>query len=202
MIRANGLLLLAGGLAGFLSSISTLESPNLYSRGVVLGVFLSVGIILTNKLGKTELMSNQPPLTKTILSSATIAGILGGIGVFGMTGEIDPYYTEIFPTPISCSATIVTAYFYSLTMHCAYALRWRMRSFRKIKTFALISIAGSLACTSRFLFSQPIPFERVALIILFTGFPFAVFWAIAVMSFDPAWSFERWNKTISKSKNR
>jgi len=29
---------------------------------------------------------------------------------------------------------------------------------------------------------------------LFTGLPFAAFWALALMGCDPAWTFERWRR--------
>lgn len=190
------LLLITGTLAGFLSSIYAMQvDPVLGLRGLLLGFFLSLGIIFINEFGKIELLSNRPPTMKNVLVSATCAGILGGLVIYGVAQDIPRYFTDDFPTPVSCFHTVATACCYSIAMHTAYSLRWRIVSFRKIKIFVLICLAGHIASLSRMFSNFSLDF--VLLLACFSGYPFAFFWAAAVMSCDPAWSHERLNKQLS-----
>jgi MFS family permease len=197
------LLLLAacGGAASGLFFLTTLGV-----RGALLGLCLAAGVPLINALSRQSLGGSQRPDRRNVWLAAIIAGILGGVAVnlYG-AGELPDRGDDFLHWPaLTGPQTLVFALLYSLGLHGAYALRWRFKSRKGLWSFLLICVAGWLSAWIRFLAPSGLTLEHAfegLFFALFSGFPFAAFWAGAVMFCDPAWSFERWQKASGKVKS-
>lgn len=191
-------LILVSGCIGALSSILV---PIMAMRGVLLGVSLSIGVIIINSLNQKELSLNQRPTWKTTLLAAIIAGGFAGIVVNLWSTVISMGNNPLGPIPSSRLGTFALCLCYSVTMHIAYALRWNVKGSKPL-TIILIGLAGGFSGIVRAMiafFELPQDnFDAVLLKIFapFSGIIFAMFWAIVVTIYDPAWSFERWNSTV------
>ncbi len=190
------LLLLSSAIAGAASGFFYLSSMGV--RGAILGFSLGAAIILTNSVENKRLLSNLPPRLFPVIISAILSGLLAGffINIYGMGGETG--YHDFPPDPTSQGySTITVSIFYSLFLHIAYLFRWKFKDGKFLVCLLMLSVAGCLGTLSRSYFNPstsgefPEQFFGMLMLSIFSGIPFALFWGLSVISFDPAWTFER-----------
>ena len=193
-------LILASSLAG---AINVVAHPILIGRGASLGFSLAIGIIIINTMSEKNLSLHKQPAWKIILFAAIISGCLGGImiDIFSRMTETGDDLGALITRGIATPALVVC---YNLVLHIAYAFRWNTS---KLFTMFFIALAGLFCGIIRMVillaeYSHHVDASMLAIGAPISGGFFALFWGIAVILCDPAWSFERWNYCAGNRDNK
>ena len=172
-------------------------------RGAILGLFMALGVMSVNEFGQHRLTYSVPPPNGTVFIAALVNGLIGGLAItLYDTGGI-VYRGEFAPvvTPLGLPA-IVVSIAYSVTMQLAYTVRWHVEDGQRVTSIALVGVAGYVCATLRPLLGPEPELWSAGRLLQFgllSGLPFGVLWAIAAITFDPAWSYKRW-RTIRKDR--
>jgi len=179
-----------GGLSSFLP-------PELIPRGMILGVFLTLGLIILNHISAARYARGEPPHLGAAMLCGAVSGAVAGFviilsyGVGGLeTGD------QVFPQKwFNPVATMVAATSAGFLFHTAYVQRFARKNRWARSCFTLLGmiLAGYLQSAIRFttagIFYPPNPPDVWVSFILgpwFTGVFFAILWYLTVTALDPA----------------
>lgn len=184
-------LLITVGLCGLLSGL--FHPVIMGIRGAILGISLVLGVVLANGLCGSRLSIGLPHKWSVVLLAAVVSGVVGGLvvaayGTGGFSASVD-----FPPQPTtSIAQTLAVGFVYALLLHSVYALRWRVRRGWLFVLVPLVGVYGGVF--KAIITGGRFDLEEVLLYGLFSGVPFAVLWFVAVVLWDPAWSFARWDR--------
>jgi hypothetical protein len=200
-IRQYTWLICASMFAGALSGC--FYPTTMAVRGAILGLFMALGLISINQFGQHRLTYSVPPLNGMVFIAALVNGLIGGlmITLYDTGGVIARGEFAPTVTPLGLPA-IVVSIAYSVTMQLAYTVRWHVEEGQRVTSIVLIGVAGYVCGTLRPLLGPEAEFWSAGHLLKFglmSGLPFGVFWAIAAIAFDPAWTYKRW-RNIRKDR--
>lgn len=163
----------AGGVAGILSGSLGLLFGQVNGRGLVLGIFLAVGVIIIEKTSAQKLANGQyPDISKILiafLASGILAGLLGYYTV--LTNEISTDFGNIYlPYIFSYPKFILLISLYPLFILPAFFSKWK---------YLLTVFAGTCASIIIEMFRSGDIISATGTAI-FTGFTFTLLWVLFV----------------------
>lgn len=173
----------AGALSGFLSR------PYLL-RGALFGAVLACGIVALNPWDRPCPPVSKPSVTRL---RALVTALVVSVVAFALMAVLERGRSpEQLLHPASPLAT-------SLTLSTLLLLGYRRRHLGKRPTFYWLLLAPVLGAVVRAsgntvtIESMDLNFgNRVMLFILYGTYPFVLLFLLAVRSFDPAWTRDRW----------
>jgi len=212
--KASYLLLCSIG-AGALSSFPLfLARPEVGVRNAILAFALSLGLAGINRASRSALANGRPPKASLVFGIGTLSGLAAGtvlaaLSYFDFAILQDAEAHIRLPPLIYGWRLIVLCLAYGLVLHFAYALRWKFSRQKVVWTLVCVAAGGYLCGLLQGYFDEtvsagywlyrthwPMPTSFKYVSALWSGIPFAFFWASAAIAFDPAWSFERWRKVL------
>jgi len=193
--------LVAGAASGSLSLLTADVIPAI--KGAVLALILSVGVMFLNRATRAQWAGGNPAPIGTVAWTALGSGLAAGLALMLINAVASALHTrppELALPPLSSAwGALAMGCCYGLAFHLTYALRSRLKSGKALKTLFLLALAGWCCGIVRAWLAVDVwkgdrVFELAWGLALFSGLPFAACWAVAVMSCDPAWTFERWRR--------
>jgi len=193
--------LVAGVASGSLSLLAADVVPVI--KGAVLALLLSLGVVVLNRSTRSRLVAEKPAPIRAVAWTALGSGLAAGLALMlinAVSSALQTHPPEIALPPLTSGwGVLVMGICYGLAAHLTYALRWRLKSGRALKTLFLLALAGWCCGIVRAWLAVDVwkgdrAWELAWGLALFSGLPFAAFWAVAVMGCDPAWTLERWQR--------
>ena len=206
-------LLAFSAVAGVLSRAPvSIISPEVGIRSGLFAVLLSLGLLLSNWVNHEELGLDPPPHRYVSVAVGAFMGLIAGC-LLTILPQFHWQYLQQgtekagLPPLIYGLRLIVLCAAYGSALNLAYALRWSFPRRRIAWTLLLAVIAGYLCGHLQGWFDEVVwqkwwlwnmhayvPAHAKYVSPLLSGVPFAIFWVLTAISFDPAWNSERWKR--------